>query len=90
MDSDATFDIGVGRNVASKRVRGTGQAMLYSFLMDPGATFPPGLGEMWFKNGSVESGKPCCFTVLRLFFSRYQRSSMSTTSIRLPKLAFLY
>ena len=24
---------------------------------------PPGLGEMWFKNGSLEPARPCCLAV---------------------------
>ena len=35
------------------------------FLVDPGVTFlPPGLGEMWFKNGSRCSGQAMLFSCL--------------------------
>ena len=115
--------VGGGGNVVQKRVRWTGQAMLfsrfeasvfvrkpwflapaawkpwcrvcfvgncretfkgwpkpYNFLVDPDATFAPGLGEMWFKNGSVEPARPCCFPVLReLVSERHPARNSSTT-----------
>ena len=45
------------------------------------------MSKRWTENGIRESARPCSFPVLRLFFSRCQRSSMSTTSTSLPKPA---
>ena len=42
------------------------------------------------ENRPRESARPCSFPVLKGFFSRSQRSSMSTTSTSLPKPALSY
>ena len=61
----------------------------YSFLVESDATFDiGGRVEMWTENGP--STTPCCFPVLKGFFSRPQRSSLSTTSTSLPKPALSY
>ena len=63
----------------------------YSFLVESDATFDiGGRVEMWTENGPRESARPCCFPVLKGFFSRPQRSSLSTTSTSLPKPALSY
>ena len=46
--------------------------------------------EMWTENRPRESARPCSFPVLKGFFSRSQRSSLSTTSTSLPKPALSY
>ena len=46
--------------------------------------------EMWTENRPRESARPCCFPVLKGFFSRSQRSSLSITSTSLPKPALSY
>ena len=38
----------------------------------------------------LESARPCSFPVLKVFFSRCRRSSLSTTSTSLPKPALSY
>ena len=61
----------------------------YSFLVDSDATFDTG-GGWHVENRPRESARPCSFPVLKGFFSRSQRSSMSTTSTSLPKPALSY
>ena len=50
----------------------------------------PAEDDMWTENRPRESARPCNFPVLKGFFSRSQRSSMSTTSTSLPKPALSY
>ena len=50
---------------------------------------PPGLGETWFQNGSLEPARPCCFPVLRGAFcteNRLREPARPAVSLSLQNL----